>query len=303
MKFELARLMQYDNESMVAEIKRVARLVPEGIKLTQAEFNRHSKVSSSTTRRHFGGWQNALRSAGLAHRYSERTVSSKMKAHVARQMRDEQLVAELRRVAAMIESENLTIPQFNEHSEIAASALCRRLGSWNKALKVAGLRPVNMGRRYTEDEYFENLLIVWTHFGRQPRYAEMNMAPSAIPSKAYESRWGGWKKALLAFINRVNQDSEEQETQPVVDRPASVVSAGRTSQVPEAQRKVPLGLRYTVLVRDRFRCVLCGNNPATDPSCKLHVDHILPSSKNGKTVADNLRTLCGECNIGRGNRI
>jgi len=74
MKFELARLAQYDNESIIAEIKRVAGFVPADVKLTQAQFDQHSKVSSSAIRRRFGGWQNALRSAGLAHRYSERTV-------------------------------------------------------------------------------------------------------------------------------------------------------------------------------------------------------------------------------------
>ena len=32
---------------------------------------------------------------------------------------------------------------------------------------------------------------------------------------------------------------------------------------------------------------------------KLHVDHIKPVSKGGKTVRDNLRTLCEDCNLGK----
>lgn len=302
MKFELNRLAQYDDESIIAEIKRVAGLLPQNATITQAEFNRHSKVSSSAVRRRFGSWKKALESVGFGHRYSERTVSLKMTTHVARHMTDEQLIEELKRVASAIGSDTITVPQFNEHSEIAASALSRRLGSWNKALKMASLRPVNMGRRYTEDEYFENLLSVWTHLGRQPTYNEMNAEPSNIPSKAYESRWGGWKKALLAFIDRVNRDSAEEQTQTVEPTVVSPTSPVTVSQQSENQRKIPLGLRYAVLVRDHFKCVLCGNSPATDPTCKLHVDHILPFSKNGKTVTDNLRTLCSECNVGRGNR-
>lgn len=35
---------------------------------------------------------------------------------------------------------------------------------------------------------------------------------------------------------------------------------------------------------------------------KLHVDHIMPWSKGGKTTFENLHTLCADCNIGRGNR-
>lgn len=32
---------------------------------------------------------------------------------------------------------------------------------------------------------------------------------------------------------------------------------------------------------------------------KLHVDHIIPIAKGGKTVKENLRTLCEECNWGK----
>lgn len=62
-------------------------------------------------------------------------------------------------------------------------------------------------------------------------------------------------------------------------------------------------LRYKVLHRDRFRCVICGRSPAKDLSIELHVDHILPWSKGGKTMEENLRTLCSDCNLGKGASI
>ena len=65
------------------------------------------------------------------------------------------------------------------------------------------------------------------------------------------------------------------------------------------RRDITLGLRFRVLHRDRFNCVLCGDGPAANPSCVLHVDHILPWSKGGRTAIDNLRSLCGLCNVGR----
>ena len=60
-------------------------------------------------------------------------------------------------------------------------------------------------------------------------------------------------------------------------------------------------IRYNVLKRDNFSCVLCG--ATTKDGVKLHVDHIIPVSKGGKTVMNNLRTLCDRCNKGKSNKI
>lgn len=60
-------------------------------------------------------------------------------------------------------------------------------------------------------------------------------------------------------------------------------------------------LRYDVLKRDGFRCQICGATQAD--GVKLHVDHIIPVSKGGKTEINNLRTLCEECNVGKGAKI
>lgn len=56
-------------------------------------------------------------------------------------------------------------------------------------------------------------------------------------------------------------------------------------------------LRYRIMKRDGFRCVLCGRS--ADDGVKLHVDHIKPVSKGGKTEMSNLRTLCEDCNLGK----
>lgn len=60
-------------------------------------------------------------------------------------------------------------------------------------------------------------------------------------------------------------------------------------------------LRYSILKRDGFRCRICGRTAAD--GVKLHVDHIIPVSKGGKTVPNNLRTLCETCNWGKSDEI
>lgn len=55
-------------------------------------------------------------------------------------------------------------------------------------------------------------------------------------------------------------------------------------------------LRYEVLQKDGFRCVLCGQDALND---RLEVDHIKPVVAGGTNEIKNLRTLCSECNKGK----
>ena len=64
-------------------------------------------------------------------------------------------------------------------------------------------------------------------------------------------------------------------------------------------RQIPAALRFRILDRDR-RCLACGATP--ESGARLHVDHVKPFSLGGRTVEGNLQTLCGDCNIGKGNR-
>ncbi len=59
-------------------------------------------------------------------------------------------------------------------------------------------------------------------------------------------------------------------------------------------------LRYDVLKRDNFRCTICGRTAAD--GIKLHVDHVMPVAKGGKTEMNNLRTLCNQCNSGKSDK-
>lgn len=61
-------------------------------------------------------------------------------------------------------------------------------------------------------------------------------------------------------------------------------------------------LRYEIMKRDNFRCVLCGRNQRED-GVKLHVDHFIPIAAGGKTEWDNLRTLCEDCNLGKSSSL
>jgi len=67
-----------------------------------------------------------------------------------------------------------------------------------------------------------------------------------------------------------------------------------------AERKLMTNaLRYQVLKRDGFCCTICGRSQKD--GVVLHIDHIKPIAKGGKTVPSNLRVLCADCNLGKGS--
>lgn len=68
----------------------------------------------------------------------------------------------------------------------------------------------------------------------------------------------------------------------------------------EERSKMSDSLRYDILKRDGFRCTICG--ATAQEGAKLHVDHIIPVSKGGKTIKSNLRTLCSSCNLGKSDK-
>ena len=70
-----------------------------------------------------------------------------------------------------------------------------------------------------------------------------------------------------------------------------------------SSRTISDKLRYQVLKRDNFKCCACGASPAKNPSVELHIDHIIPYSKGGKTIIENLQTLCSKCNLGKSDTI
>lgn len=70
---------------------------------------------------------------------------------------------------------------------------------------------------------------------------------------------------------------------------------------PRGEReRLPLSLRFEVLKRDNYRCRLCGKS--TPDGARLEVDHLVPASKGGSDVIENLQTLCFECNRGKSDK-
>lgn len=92
---------------------------------------------------------------------------------------------------------------------------------------------------------------------------------------------------MLVSFNSISRSYLDRETY----KKLSKVERGEVSD----------SLRYDVMNRDGFRCVICG--ASANEGVRLHVDHIIPIAKGGKSSINNLRTLCERCNVGKSDKI
>ena len=62
-----------------------------------------------------------------------------------------------------------------------------------------------------------------------------------------------------------------------------------------AQRKIS---RRALFARDEWSCVYCGTSGG-----RLTLDHVVPRSRGGDSVWENVVTACAPCNLRKGDRL
>lgn len=64
--------------------------------------------------------------------------------------------------------------------------------------------------------------------------------------------------------------------------------------------RYPAFTRFNVFLRDSFSCQYCGDEKNTHD---LTFDHVLPKSRGGRTVWENVVTACTICNLRKSNKL
>lgn len=203
-----------------------------------------------------------------------------------RDVPNEELIQDVTRVASELGACRVTIDQYNERGRFHATTLTRRFGSWFKVLELAGLEKTR-NLNIPNEDLFENLAEVWLKLGRQPRYGDIVGGDSRFSAGTYEKRFGGWRKALEAFVSWANEGADV----PVIPHQGQKSASRRTA------RSANWRQRAQVLMRDGATCQMCGARP--EQGALLQVDHVVPWNKGGETVLENLQILCVRCNIGK----
>jgi hypothetical protein len=162
---------------------------------------------------------------------------------------DESLLNELRRVAKKLSKDTLTAKEYEKHSKAGVNTIIRRLGSWNAALKKAGLSAKNL-QNISDEELFAEIERVWNRLGRQPNYGEIKRL-GKFSLGPYERRFGGWTKAVEEFVlwkekNEGDRFGDLKEIKPNI-LPSHPKKSHGTRKVEYGEPIEFLGLRHAPL--------------------------------------------------------
>jgi hypothetical protein len=210
-----------------------------------------------------------------------------------RNVPDKDLIADLVLAHSKLSSKgkSLTYRNYRAVGKYGPSTINDRFGTWNNALQKAGIA-LNEEKNVSVETLFDNLKLVWIAKGKQPTFRDMSVAPSQYTASIYNARFGSWRKALESFVASVDHEGNE-----LLSYEVEFKKSGGTKRT---KRDPSLALRFFVLKRDSFRCVACGRSPATVAGLVLEIDHLIAWSNGGETIEGNLRTLCFDCNRGKG---
>ncbi len=303
MKFELNEWKkQLTDEEILADIQKTAKTLGQDY-ISISKYKSHGKYSQTAIQAHFGTWKNALLQAGLR---NERT-SAELKL-----ISDEEYYSDLRRIAKSLNLQTVPFDEYKKLGKYSAGYIFKRFGKWSTVLENAGLNPTGFNKdRVSEQECFDEIERMWRLLGRQPTTNDIiKRGICQYSIDIFKRRFGGWRKALEAFVEYINSTDTEHESLNVhIDNESRIASneiieshestTTTTSYGHYTSRNINIRLRFKVLARDNFKCCACGASPAKDPSVELCVDHIIPWSKGGETVLENLQTLCSKCNLGK----
>lgn len=298
MKFELNEYHKnISKDELLEDLCIVAKKLNKSY-LSRSEYEKNGKYSATPYINNFGSWLVACKEAGL------RTTRNKEDfVHIS----DEDLLEDMVQVSKLLKKKSISTKDYSDYGKYKVQTILSRFLKWSEALKKANLEQTNF-KIIGDKDLFVDIERMWIQKGKQPTSTDVKNGLSEYSLNTYSRRFGGWRNALEAFLECTNLDSSEETDEEIKenkinaqDNISKTVNLEKSPQKKKhrTSRDINERMRFKVLKRDNFKCCACGASPAKDPAVELHVDHIIPWSKGGETVIDNLQTLCSKCNLGK----
>jgi len=127
---------------------------------------------------------------------------------------EEELINDIKRVTGFLNKKNITQNEYIKLGKFSHYLFYKLFGSWNNALKKAGL-DITVSKTITNEQLLDNLDKVWKKLGHQPRHKEIKKPFSDYSVDIYCKRFKGWRNALKKFIEykqgNVSSKSDEKQ--------------------------------------------------------------------------------------------
>ena len=141
-------------------------------------------------------------------------------------------------------------------------------------------------RRQFEESIDDGHAFIFVTTRQQTRYKQVNYVKTSYKVTVDDARvavsWA-WIEARVAALVAIGYECTRREYHS------------------KNQRKLMTpSLRKQIMERDGYRCQMCGK--FMPDQVGLHIDHIVPVAKGGKTVPSNLQVLCSRCNGSKGKK-
>jgi hypothetical protein len=119
----------------------------------------------------------------------------------------DEIISEIKRIAASLGQKYLKTSDFKKHSKMSSSTVNYHFGSWNDAVKEAGLEPIDpveaIKKRelIPDDTLLLDLIRLYNECGKEPTGA-MVSAKGKFSVRPYRARWKSLDKAFLIAKKR-----------------------------------------------------------------------------------------------------
>lgn len=175
--------LEYNIQSNISRSELIEKLVRFADELggtpSKPEMNRQGPFSANTYIREFESWNQAIEQAGL-------------QTNVEQNVSENKLIKEIKRLAE--EDRAPSRRDMDHHGEFASSTYSREFGSWNEAIREAGLE-INKLDKIPREKLLSEITRLADDLDSTPSIYEMNEY-GRYGYRAYRNEFGSWNNAV-----------------------------------------------------------------------------------------------------------
>lgn len=142
----------------------------------------------------------------------------------------EEIIAELKKVAALLGRDTASRSEFKRHGRVSSALVEQRFGTWNNAVKAAGLAPMDRFKRIADSELEEEFHRVYNKLGKVPTRNEFFMESKFSPY-VYEKRFQNWRNVVGHYLGPEAQKTPAIRRRQIHPPHPAIAFHGTTSSV------------------------------------------------------------------------